>query len=91
MLITIWQRFIIRVILFIIQCKFEKRSIHTLKLHKKKKKAKKRLPRVVKDKAKTLSLTCMSCHSDVLMGDRLVFITAKSLRFFVSLLNRLKE
>lgn len=90
MLITIWQRFIIRVILFIIQCKFEKRSIHTLKLQQKKK-AKKRLPRVVKDKAKTLSLTCMSCHSDVLMGGRLVFITAKSLRFFVSLLNRLKE
>lgn len=89
MLITVWQRFIIRVILFIIQCKFEKRSIHTLKLQKKK--AKKRLPRVVKDKAKTLSLTCMSCHSDVLMGGRLVFITAKSLRFFVSLLNRLKE
>lgn len=87
MLITIWQRFIIRVILFIIQCKFEKRSIHTLKLQKK---GKKRLPRVVKDKAKTLSLTCMSCHS-VLMGGRLVFITAKSLRFFVSLLNRLKE
>lgn len=89
MLITIWQRFIIRVILFIIQCKFEKRSIHTLKLQNKK--AKKRLPRVVKDKAKTLSLTCMSCHSDVLMGGRLVFITAKSLRFFVSLLNHLKE